>query len=171
MAGLPEEAIKDIYLMKELEKYTKLQSKELKDKANKFISLFYDCDKKDGKLSPKEKTEFYGISIKQNQGFKAYYMKDTKLIGGNKNAINPKNIFPLLEKIDLMKWLFLYEENDYSLAKELYWNLSKASKGYNLIIQEPVWIEMPKIQKQKIGQILLMIISKEEKANITLYYF
>ena len=149
LAGLPEDAIKNTYLMKELENYTKLQSKELKDKANKFISLFYDCDKKDGKLSPKEKTEFYGISIKQNQGFKAYYMKDTKLIGGNKKEINPKNIFPLLEKIDLIKWLFFYEQNDYAIAKELYYILTKASKGYNLIIQEPVWIEMPNHSKAK----------------------
>ena len=149
LTGLPEEATKDKYLMKELEKYTKLQSKELKDKANKFISLFYDCDKSHGKLSPKEKSELYGISIKQNQGFTAYYMKDTKLIGGNKNEVNPRNTFPLLEKIDFIKWLFFYEQKDYSLAKELYSKLSKASKGYNLIIQEPTWIEMPNHSKAK----------------------
>ena len=131
LTGLPEDAKKDKYLIKELEKYTKLQSKELKDKTNKFISLFYDCYKSNGKLSPKEKSEFYGISIKQNQGFKAYYMKETKLIGGNNNVVNPRNTFPLLEKIDLMNWLFLYEQNDNALAKELFWKLSKASKGYN----------------------------------------
>ena len=135
--------------MKELEKYTKLNSKESKDKANKFINLFYDSDRYNGKLSPKEKSDLYGLSIKKNQGFKAYYMKDPTFIGGNNNKINPKNPFPLLEKIDLKKWLFLYEQDDYILAKQLYNKLSFASKGYNLLIQEPIWIQMPQNSKAK----------------------
>ena len=135
--------------MKELEKYTKLNSKESKDKANKFINLFYDSDRYNGKLSPKEKSDLYGLYIKKNQGFKAYYMKDPTFIGGNNKKINPKNPFPLLEKIDLMKWLFLYEQDDYILAKQLYNILSFASKGYNLLIQEPIWIQMPQNSKAK----------------------
>jgi len=149
LTGLPEKVKKDNFLMKELEKYTKLNSKESKDKTNKFINLFYDSDRYNGKLSPKEKSDLYGLYIKKNQGFKAYYMKDPTFIGGNNNKINPKNPFPLLEKIDLKKWLFLYEQDDYILAKQLYNKLSFASKEYNLLIQEPIWIQMPQNSKAK----------------------
>ena len=97
------------------------------------------------KLSAKEKSELYGIEVKPvNNLFTAYYMKETKLIGGNNKPIKSNDrTFPVLEKVNMQNWICFYEKSNYNDAETLYNTLSKASKAFNLKIAEPEWIEMP----------------------------
>jgi len=57
-------------------------------------------EKKEKKLSPREKSELYGIEVKAlDQLHRAYYMKETVLLGGNKQIVKPKDkIFDVLSK-------------------------------------------------------------------------
>lgn len=147
LSGLEEEEIKNGQFMKELAKLTKLEPNERIKKTNEFIKLLEDPSKdknQSGKLSAKEKSELYGIKVEPlNELFTAYYMKDTKLIGGNDSGVTSKDkTFTVLKKSDLTNWLFFYEESNYNDAETLYKTLSKSSKAYGLKIPEPEWVEM-----------------------------
>ena len=148
LSGLEDDATKDGFFMKELAKYTKLEPKDRVEKTNEFIELLNDPTKnKDHPelLSSKEKCELYGIEVMPVKDlFKAYYMKDTVLIGENgKNVHSSDRTFRVLEKKNLSNWLCFYEESNYDDAENLYNTLSKASKAYGLKIKNPEWIEMP----------------------------
>ena len=147
LAGLEDDAVKDGRFMRELANYTKFEPADRVDKTNEFLKLLSDPteDKKHPeKLSAKKKCELYGIEVKPVKDlFTAYYMKETKLIGGNHQEVKSSDrTFPVLEKANLKNWLCFYEKNNYNDAENLYNTLSKASKAYGLKIAEPEWIEM-----------------------------
>ena len=148
LAGLDDEAVKDGKFMRELAKYTKFEPNDRVSKTNEFIKLLVDPtkDKKNPKkLSAKEKSELYGIEVKPVKNlFTAYYMKDTKLKGGNNKDVHSNDrTFPVLQKSDFTNWLCFYEKSNYDQAGLLYDTLSKASKAFGLKVAEPEWIEMP----------------------------
>ena len=148
LAGLDDEAVKDGKFMRELAKFTKFEPNDRVSKTNEFIKLLVDPTKDKEhpeKLSAKEKSELYGIEVKPVKNlFTAYYMKDTKLIGGNNKEVHSNDrTFPVLKKSDLTNWLCFYEKSNYNDAENLYNTLSKASKAFGLKIAEPEWIEMP----------------------------
>ena len=134
--------------MKELAKYTKLEPKDRVEKTNEFIDLLNDPTKNKEHpelLSSKEKSELYGIEVTPVKDlFKAYYMKDTELIGEKgKNVHSNDRTFHVLKKKNMTNWLCFYEKSNYNDAENLYNTLSKASKAFGLKIEEPEWIEMP----------------------------
>ena len=147
LENLEENNVKDREFMTQLAKYTKLDPTERVLKTNKFIELLVDPTKhKDHpeKLSAKEKSEKYGITVKPlDELFTGYIMKETKLIGGNNKQIkaNEKK-FKVLEKKDMSNWICFYEESNYDDVYEFYLNLSKASDAYNLKILEPEWVKL-----------------------------
>lgn len=147
LAGLDDEFIKDRDFMKQLANYTKLTPEDRVKKTNEFLNLLVD-PKRDpenpNKLSAKEKSDLYGIEVKQlDKLHTAYYMKETILLGGNKKTIGPKDkIFNVYHKKDMTKWLCLYRKSNYDDAGYLAETLKKASTGYGLAIEDPEWAEM-----------------------------
>ena len=147
LAGLDDEAVKDGRFMRELANYTKFEPTDRVEKTNEFLNLLKDPteDKEHPeKLSAKKKCELYGIEVNPVKDlFTAYYMKETKLIGGNDKEVKSSDrTFPVLEKKNMKNWLCFYEKSNYDDAENLYNTLSKASKAYGLKIAEPEWIEM-----------------------------
>jgi len=147
LSGLEDEETKNGLFMKELAILTKLEPNERIKKTNEFIKLLEDPSKDSNhpeKLSAKEKSDLYGIKVEPlNELFTAYYMKDTKLVGGSNTQVSSRDkTFKVLKKSDLTNWLCFYEENNYNDAENLYNTLSKASKAYGLKIPEPEWVEM-----------------------------
>ena len=66
LSGLEDDATKDGYFMKELEKYTKLDPTIRVNKTNEFLYLLSDNEKDPhfpDRLSSKEKCELYGIEV------------------------------------------------------------------------------------------------------------
>ena len=145
LAGLEDDATKDGFFMKELAKYTKLEPKDRVNKTNKFIELLKDGTKNKDNTSAQEKSNLYGIEvIPIKELFTAYYMKDTKLIGGGqKEVFSSDRTFKVLKKTDMQNWLCFYEKTNYNDAENLYNTLDKASKAFGLKLAEPEWIEMP----------------------------
>ena len=138
---------KDRFLFKELGKYSKFEPTERVNKTNEILNLLFDKEKdKDNldKMNFKEKYKLYGIEIEKfNNFFDAYYMKKTKLYGGNNQEINSNDrVFPIFKKKDMTNWACFYEKNDYNDAKNLYDGLIKASNKFGIKIAEPKWIEM-----------------------------
>ena len=147
LAGLEDDAVKDGRFMRELANYTKFEPADRVDKTNEFLDLLNDPtedNKHPEKLSAKKKCELYGIEVKPVKDlFTAYYMKETKLVGGNNKEVKSSDrTFPVLEKVNMKYWLCFYEKNNYKDAENLYNTLSKASKAYGLKIAEPEWVEM-----------------------------
>ena len=147
LAGLDDDAVKDGRFMRELANYTKFEPTDRVKKTNEFLNLLNDKKrdpKHPDKLSAKEKCELYGIEVKPvSELFTAYYMKETKLIGGNNKDVKTSDrTFPVLEKVNMKNWLCFYEKSNYNDAENLYNTLSKASKAYGFKIAEPEWIEM-----------------------------
>ena len=142
--GLNDKLRKDNNFMRRLADYTKLSPKDRVKRTNQFLNLLKDPEKRKGELSPKEKSEIYGIKIMPlKDSFQAYQIKPTKLIAGNNEILKNKDkVFPLLKKISMKNWVCLYEKSNYDDADYLYKTLQKSSKGYGLIIEEPLWIEM-----------------------------
>ena len=147
LAGLDDEFIKDREFMKKLADYTKLTPEDRIKKTNEFLKLLVDPQRdpeNKNKLSAKEKSDLYGIEIKAlDKLHKAYYMKETILMGGNKKIISPKDKkFNVLSKKDMTKWLCLYRKSNYDDAGYLLESLQKASGAYGLAVSEPEWVEM-----------------------------
>ena len=157
LAGLDDEFIKDRDFMKKLADYTKLTPQDRIKKTNEFLNLLVDDRRfteeeeeeeenheNEERKSAKEKSEEYGIEIKPlDKLHKAYYMKGTQLIGGNKKPVSSKDkIFNVLNKRDMTKWLCLYKRSNYDDAGDLSNSLIKASAGYGLAVDEPEWVEM-----------------------------
>ena len=147
LAGLDDEFIKDREFMKKLADYTKLTPEDRIKKTNEFLKLLVDPQRdpeNKNKLSAKEKSDLYGIEIKAlDKLHKAYYMKETILMGGNKKIISPKDKkFNVLSKKDMTKWLCLYRKSNYEDAGYLLESLEKASGAYGLAVSEPEWVEM-----------------------------
>ena len=152
--------------MKKLAEFTKLKPEDRINKTNEFLQLLVETERKkeedddgksnsknnkkmkikiseDDKLSSKEKSDLYGIEVKPlDQPHKAYYMKETVLIGAENKPVKVNKPFKLLDKKDMTKWLCLYRESNYDDADYLYKSLNKASRGYGLVISEPDWVEM-----------------------------
>jgi hypothetical protein len=110
--GINENLSKDYNFMRQLADYTKLSPEERVRRTNQFLSLLKDTDKREGQLSPKEKSEKYGIEIiPVNDSFRAYQMKGTELIAGNNKIISPKDkVFPLVKKISMKNWVCIYQK-------------------------------------------------------------
>ena len=145
LAGLDDNFIKDRDFMKQLADYTKLTPKDRINKTNEFLTLLSETKKKNkDTLSAKEKSDLYGIEVKElDKLHKAYYMKETVLIGGNKKVIKPKDkLFEVYHKKDMTKWLCLYRKSNYNDADSFCHSLIKASHGYGLAVAEPEWVEM-----------------------------
>ena len=145
LAGLDDNFIKDREFMKQLADYTKLTQKDRINKTNEFLKLLTETKKKNkDTLSAKEKSDLYGIEVKElDKLHKAYYMKETVLIGGNKKVIKPKDkLFEVYHKKDMTKWLCLYRKSNYNDADSFCKSLIKASHGYGLAVAEPEWVEM-----------------------------
>ena len=145
LAGLEDNEIKDGYFMKELAQYTKFEPDQRVKKTNEFLKLLSETKKISlEKLSPQEKCKLYGIELKPvDKLFTAYYMEETKLIGGNNKNVYPTDKkFPVFKKKDMTNWLCFYEKYNYKDAENLYNILEKASKAYGFNIAEPEWIEM-----------------------------
>ena len=131
--------------MKELEKYTKLFQKDRVNKTNEFLNLISEKEiKYSNRLSSKEKCELYGIKVKSLENlFNAYYMKETKLCGGNDKEVHINDkVFPILKKKDMTNWVCFYEKNNYNDAEFFFNYLAKASKVFGLKIEEPEWVEL-----------------------------
>ena len=110
LSGLEDDATKDGYFMKELARYTKLEPIDRVKKTNEFLNLLLDKErdpKHPDRLSSKEKCESYGIKVEPVKDlFDAYYMEETKLIGGNKQEVYPTDrTFPVLKKKDMTNWI------------------------------------------------------------------
>ena len=92
LENLEESAKKDGNFMKLLAKYTKLEPSERVKKMNEFITLLEDPTKDakhPEKLSAKEKSNLYGITVKPvDEFFTGYIMNETKIIGSNNKPIN-----------------------------------------------------------------------------------
>ena len=154
LSGLQEEETKNGMFMKELAKLTKLEPTERVNKTNEFIKLLEDPTKHKKnleKLSAKEKSDFYGIKIKPLKHlFTAYYMKEPKLLGGNKKQVHSNDrAFPVLEKKEMTNWICFYEKCNYDDADNLYKTLSKSSKAFGIKLSEPEWVEMPNKSNSK----------------------
>ena len=148
LAGIDDNATKDGMFMRELAKYTKLNPGDRVQKTNEFLQLLTDNNrdpKHPDSLSAKEKSDLYGIEVKPvDKLFDAYYMKETKLIGGGKKPVSVNDrTFPVLDKVDMTNWVCFYEKSNYNDAENLYNNLAKAAQAFKLNIAEPEWVEMP----------------------------
>ena len=146
LTGISDDLSQDYHFMRKLADYTKLSPEQRVERTNQFLSLLTDTNKREGELSPKEKSEKYGIEIKPvKNSFKGYQMKGTVLIAGKNKTITSKDkvkVFPLLKTIPMKNWICLYQKRNYDDAEHLYNTLDKASKGYGISIGEPEWIEM-----------------------------
>ena len=151
LAGLTDELVKDRTFMKKLADFTKLTPQDRIKKTNEFLGLLVEKDAKDDKankgkklLSPKQKSDLYGIEVTAlDKLHKAYYMKETVLIGGGKKEVKLKDkFFDVLSKKDLTKWVCLYRKSNFDDADYLYKSLDKASGSYGLAVSEPEWVEM-----------------------------
>ena len=142
LSGLDDEDTKNRYFMKDLAKNTKFHPNDKVYYINNFLKLLID-DKKDGKSkSAKEKSEIYGIEIKENDmKQKAYYMERPKLIGGSKKNVT-SNRFEVISAKDMTNWACLYRDYNYDIAGNLSDSLIAASKSYKLKICEPDWGEL-----------------------------
>jgi len=103
LSGIEDDATRDGYFMRELAKYTKLEPIERVIKTNEFLNLLTDKERDPehpDRLSSKEKCDSYGIEVKPVDNlFDAYYMKETRLIGGNNKEVYPTDrTFPVLKK-------------------------------------------------------------------------
>ena len=103
LSGIEDNLAKDGYFMRELAKYTKLDPIDRVKKTNEFLNLLSDEDKDPqhpDRLSSKEKCKSYGIEVVPvNKLFEAYYMEETKLIGGKNQEVYPSDrTFPVLKK-------------------------------------------------------------------------
>ena len=112
LAGLDDEFIKDRDFMKKLADYTKLTPKDRITKTNEFLKLLTETKRiKEGKLSSKEKSDFYGIEVKAlDQMHKAYDMKETILLGTGNKEISPNKPFDVISKKPMTKWICLYRK-------------------------------------------------------------
>ena len=142
--GINDELSKDYNFMKKLADYTKLNPEDRVRRTNQFLNLLTDTGKRQGELSPKEKSEEYGIEVRPvNKPFQAYQMKGTQLLAENNKILKPKDkVFHLLKTIKMDKWLCLYQRRNYDDAAFLSDTLINCSEGYGLEIKEPEWIEM-----------------------------
>ena len=156
LSGLDDSDTKNGKFMKELAMYTKLEPNDRVKKTNEFIKLLDDntTDEKHP-ISAKQKKDNYGLIIKPASNlFDAYYMVETKLLGGKVNGKNKyikssDRTFPVLEKIPMTNWVCFYEKKDYNAADKLFKTMEKASKAYGFKISEPEWVEMPNNSKIK----------------------
>ena len=144
LAGLDDEFIKDRDFMKKLADYTKLTPKDRITKTNEFLKLLTETKRiKEGKLSSKEKSDFYGIEVKAlDQMHKAYDMKETILLGTGNKEISPNKPFDVISKKPMTKWICLYRKSNYKNGEDLIYYLKEAANGYKLEIEDPEWVEM-----------------------------
>ena len=145
LAGLEDEDTQDREFMQKLSKFTKLEPKERIEKTNEFVKLLTNDEKgDDNKMTSKEKADFYGIEIKpNNERFKAYYIKPTKLVDGKNKEIGEKqNTFPVYQTDNVKKWLCLHYSKNYDDAGNLTDYLQKASKAFGIKISDPDYEEM-----------------------------
>ena len=143
LAGLDDDFLKDREFMKKLAEFTKLKPADRIRKTNEFLSLLMEEKKQGNNLSAKEKSIKYGIEVTPlDQKHKAYIMKETVLLGHKNTIIPSKGQFDVLSKKPMTKWICLYRKSNYNDADKLYKTLNKASRGYNLAIAEPEWVEM-----------------------------
>ena len=179
LAGLDDEFIKDRDFMKKLADYTKLTPQDRIKKTNEFLNLLVDDtryteeeeDENHERKSAKEKSEEYGIEIKPlDKLHKAYYMKGTQLVGGNKQLISSKDkTFNVLNKKDMTKWLCLYKSSSYDDAGYLSETLIRASRSYGLAVAEPEWVEMN--DKDKVNDWTNEVEEKMEGGNYKFVVF
>ena len=168
LTGLEDDQVKIAQFMSELAKSTKLKPHKRVEKTKKFIELLKDTNKKPNQLSPKEKLDLYGITIKpikeNEKQFKGYYMKKVELYGANNKTII-KNTFPVVKKVDLYNWYFVYERDkkgkfNFNNASNLYNFLCSSSKAFKIEVKKPIWIDVPYNSSYKIW-----IKSVEENIN------
>lgn len=143
LAGLDDAATRDGDFMKQLAFETKLKPSDRVRKTNEFLNLLISKEKIEGKLSPFEKSQEYGIEIKPiNTPFQGYYMPQPNLIGGRGNVRPNDKVFDVLVKKRMDKWVCVYDKRNYNDAETLDRTLRQASRGYGLQVREPEWIEM-----------------------------
>ena len=154
--GLEDSDTKNGLFMKQLANYTKLEPNVRVKKTNEFIKLLDDdTTDDDHPISAKKKKELYGIEIKPTSNlFDAYYMEETKLLGGkfkgkNKAVKSSDRTFPVLEAVDMTNWVCIYEKKSYDDAGKFSDTLIKASRAYDFKIKEPEWAELPNNSKIK----------------------
>ena len=151
-SGLEDSDTKNGQFMKELAIYTKLKPDDRVKKTNEFIKLLEDnsTDEKHP-ISAKKKKEQYGIDIKPTANlFDAYYIEETKLIGGKNKVVKASDrTFPVLDKVPMTNWICFYEKKNYDDADNLFKTMAKASNAYGLKVSEPKWIEMANNSKAK----------------------
>ena len=160
LSGLDDSDTKNGKFMQELAYYTKLNPNDRVNKTNEFIKLLED-DSTDEKhpISAKKKKEQYGIEIKPTSNlFDAYYIEETKLIGGlvkeknkekNKIIKSSDRTFPVLDKVPMTDWLCICEERNKKDAIEFSNTMINASKAYGLKVEKPTLIKIPNNSKIK----------------------
>ena len=104
-SGFENDITKNGLLMKEFEKYTKLEPLDRVNETKEFVNLFYDEERgHSDRLSSKEKCELYGIEVRPfNNLFDAYYIEETKLYSENNKEVHLNNrTFPVFKKKDMI---------------------------------------------------------------------
>ena len=132
--------------MDEVSSFTKMEPNQKVERINEFIKLLQDKTEDDTneKWSSKKKSDFYGIKIIPTELFKAYYMKETKLLDGNNKIVDKRSKdVNLVKNINLYKWVLFYEENKDNNEGFLYEKLFQASRRYHINIGKPKKIKMP----------------------------
>jgi len=142
LSGLDEESTKDKKFMKNLADNTKFSPTAKVKLINQFLDLLTSTEKDGQNKSAKEKTDIYGIEIKENEiKQRAYYMKKPNLIGGSNKYVT-SNRFEVISAKDMTNWACLYRDYNYDYAEDLSNSLIAASKSYKLEIKEADWGEM-----------------------------
>jgi aubergine-like protein len=142
LTGLEEEWTQDKNFMDLITKKTKLEPNERVTKTNEFMKLLKE-DASENNIF-KEKIKNYGLEIKpMKKLFKAYHMKEPKLITGDDEEISVKEkFFDVYEKSEMLNWACFFEEKNKNAADDLYKALVKASKSYGLTVGKPNMVKV-----------------------------
>ena len=151
LINIDEEEVANSDFLQNISQYTKLKPKEKVERINNFINLLKDEPKNNSleNISSKKKYDYYGIQITPMNLIQAYYMEETEFTDGE-NVIDVskyskgKDKVNLLKKIDSIKWVLLCEDNKDNNENFIYNNLKAASGKFNLKIEKPKIIKMPK---------------------------
>ena len=89
-------------------------------------------------MNSKEKCELYGIEVKSLENlFRAYYMEETKLCGGNNKEIHlDDKVFPLFKK-KIWQIGFVFMKKIIIMMQIFFLKIVRTSKVLGFKIEEP----------------------------------
>jgi aubergine-like protein len=157
LAGIDDNVTKDGQFMKALAAYTKLTPKERVSKTNEFLYLLNETtqrvitDKKSKAIINKEqsaleKKKIFELNLQpaEKNNFSANYIETPTLTAGKNKQISAeeKKPAPVSQSKDLLNWLCVYHKENFNDANFMLENMQKASKSYEIKVNEPEWLEM-----------------------------